>query len=51
MCIIVGKPASLEDETNPDWVPYLKMGYDRHDVSDSQSLARYARVQARCNNK
>lgn len=48
---IVGKPASLEDETNPDWAPCLKLGYDRLGVSDSQSVARYARAQARRNNK
>ncbi|KAG5860932.1 hypothetical protein JTB14_002054 [Gonioctena quinquepunctata] len=34
-----GEPASLREETHPDWVPSINMGYDSH-VCD-----RYKRLQ------
>ncbi|KAG5891289.1 hypothetical protein JTB14_019658 [Gonioctena quinquepunctata] len=36
---ITGEPASLREETHPDWVPSINMGYDSH-VCD-----RYKRLQ------
>ena len=35
--------------TDPDWVPCLKMGYDRHVVNDS--VARHPHAQAHHNEK
>ncbi len=43
---ISGKPADLEDETNPDWLPTLNLGYQKH--TDSQGKTeRWSRRRAR----
>ena len=41
----LGKPATLQDSTNPDWVPSLKMGYDTAISKDT--FERYSRQQTR----
>ena len=38
---MAGKPSSLYDSLNPDWVPSLKMGYD---VGCPNDLERYNRL-------
>ena len=43
---ISGKPADLEDETNPDWLPSLNLGYTKFSDSHSQT-ERYGRRKAR----
>ena len=40
---ILGKPAELADMANPDWIPTLRLGYERPEVG----LARYNREVAR----
>lgn len=45
---VSGKPADLEDETNPDWLPSLNLGHSK--VSDKQVKVaedRWARKKAR----
>ena len=37
-----GKPASLYDQTNPDWLPTLNLGYER--MTSSESCSRTAVV-------
>ena len=49
--INTGKPAVLEDDTNPDWVPSLKMGYEIPVSVSADPVIRYARAQARHKNK
>ena len=39
-----GKPSTLQDCNNPDWVPSLKMGYDVR-VS-KETIERYSHLQA-----
>lgn len=43
--LYTGKPATLQDCNNPDWVPTLKMGYDVPVAKES--VERYSRLQAR----
>ncbi len=38
---MLGKPASLFDETNPDWNPSQKMGYSVHTPDQD----RYSRLE------
>ena len=40
----IGKPAQLYDCNNPDWVPSLKLGYERSQAPDQE---RYTRLQVR----
>ena len=44
VCIFLGKPAFLYDETNPDWKPGQKMGYS---VSHAPDRRRYSRLEQR----
>ena len=43
---ISGKPADLEDETNPDWLPSLNLEYTKFSDSHGQT-ERYGRRKAR----
>ncbi len=43
---ISGKPADLEDETNPDWLPTLNLGYQKHTISQGKT-ERWSRRRAR----
>ena len=47
---ISGKPASLHDDTNPDWLPTLNLGhkkFKRESIDDSLHLKRYERCKRR----
>ena len=44
---INGKPASLEDETNPDWLPTLNLGHSKVCGNQVQIGERWSRRKAR----
>ena len=45
---VSGKPAALEDYTNPDWLPSLYLGYPRSSDKQVQAMGdRWARKKAR----
>ena len=50
-----GKPSSLMDESNPDWVPTLHLGYDKIGAVASNdatmTYSRYSRAKRRRENK
>ncbi|CAN7992713.1 unnamed protein product [Ixodes hexagonus] len=49
---VTGAPSKLFDETNPDWVPSLKLAYtDKGDRSASRRTSRFERTRRRCNAK
>ena len=41
---IKGSPSNLYDETNPDWVPSLKLGFEYDDCSQCSRSERYERA-------
>lgn len=44
----IGKPAALTDNTNPDWIPNLNLGYTQcSQLSSEQTSARYERQASR----
>ena len=44
---VSSKPTSLFDETNPDWVPSLRMGYEDNCSAQESSCVRYQRLEER----
>ncbi len=46
ICIFEGKPASLYDRINPDWVPNLSLG-DTSTLASAEAAQRYHRLHAR----
>ncbi|CAN8016388.1 unnamed protein product [Ixodes persulcatus] len=49
---VSGAPSKLFDETNPDWIPSLRLAYtDKGDRSASRRTSRFERTRRRCNAK
>ncbi|KAM7305805.1 uncharacterized protein ISCGN_015701 [Ixodes scapularis] len=49
---VTGAPSKLFDETNPDWIPSLKLAYtDKGDRSASRRTSRFERTRRRSNAK
>lgn len=51
-CFNLGKPADVNDETNPDWIPNQNLGYLSISLpSSSSSRQRYLRARERSQNR
>lgn len=44
LLLFSGKPAALDDISNPDWVPSQHLGYEKIQTSSSSNVERYERL-------